>query len=102
MRFMNDWDIEMAQREHADHPVLSAATKTLRNLADWADQNSDGWAFWPKPMKAAEKLIVLIQGDAARRAGERNDPTPQEYREALRPIKAFRTRHQATFEIIEV
>jgi len=103
MRFMNDFDIACARRRHGDHPVLGPAIQTLDNLREWADDNSDGWAYWPKPARAAAKLMELIEGngtwEAIRTADER--ATPAAYRKALAPIKAFRTRQGADFEIVE-
>ena len=101
MRFMNRWDIEDAVRHFADDPVLGPASRTLRNLMEWTDSHSDGWAYWPKPCRAAARLQELLEshhpfrhdGDAA---------TADEYRAALRPVKAFRTRQAADFLIEEV
>jgi hypothetical protein len=104
MRFMNDFDINRARRMYADHPVLGPAAKTLDNLREWADWNSDGWAYWPKPARAAAKLMELIERDGTNRfyGGPREDVTVAEYRRALAPVKAFRTRQGADFEIVEV
>jgi hypothetical protein len=103
MRFMNDFEIDGTVRRFVDHPVLGPATRTIANLRDWANANSDGWAYWPKPARAAAKLMELIEGDgtweAIRTADER--VTPAAYRKALAPIKAFRTRQGADFEIVE-
>lgn len=105
MRFMNEYDIECAKRLYASHPVLGPATRTLGNLEDWTNYNSDGWAYWPKPARAAARLMELIERDGTSRYEYdtwREDATAAEYRAALRPIKAFRTRQKATFEIEEV
>ena len=103
MKFMNRWDIDRAVRMYAEHPVLGPASKTVENLADWADANSDGWCYWPKPCRAAAKLIELIvrDGTNAFHGGPREDATVAEYKAALRPIKSFRTKQGATFEIVE-
>ena len=104
MRFMNAWDIDRAEARYAGHPILGPATATLRNLSDWTNANSDGWAYWPKPVRAAKRLIELIERDGTNRYvsdSERDDVTEAEYRAALRPIKAFRTRQGADFEIVE-
>ena len=103
MMFMNTHEIVMASDQYRDHPVLGPATRTLENLAYWADSNSDGWAYWPKPCRSAAKLQALIQ--QAERSGRYGDPvvvTAAEYRKALAPVKAFKTRQGADFEIIEV
>lgn len=105
MRFMNQWDIERAFSRYIDHPILGPATVTLSNLADWTNRNSDGWAYWPKPVRAAAKLMELIERDGTSRFvfdDDRADVTPAEYAAALRPIKSFRTRQGADFLIVEL
>ncbi len=103
MRFMNDYDIDRAAATYADHDILGPAVETLRNVQEWTDANSDGWAYWPKPARAAAKLMELITGDGTWQAEQDADQraTSAAYRKALAPLKAFRTRHGATFEIID-
>lgn len=100
--FMNEWDIEEAVRQHDDHPILGPATETLYNLMRWTNRHSDGWAYWPKPCRAARKLQELIQGDGSweARYGERTDVTEAQLKAAYSPIKAFLTRQNATDTII--
>lgn len=100
MRFMNTHDIADASFRYKDHPVLGPATDTLANLAQWTDEHSDGWAYWPKPARAAASLQKLITGDGARETADER-ATVEAYRAALVPIKAFRTRHGADFQIRE-
>ncbi len=105
MRYMNYWDIEDARARYASHPILGPATETLANLANWANCNSDGWAYWPKPCRAAARLQELIERDGTSRYRfdvERDDVTRDEYLAALRPIKSFRTKQGADFEIVGV
>ena len=104
MRFMNRWDIDNAVNRWADHPVLGPASRTLRALRDAADANSDGWAYWPKPARAANKLMELIEGDGTSRFffdDDREDATVARLRAAYSPIKAFRTRSGLDFVIEE-
>ena len=104
MRFMNEWDIDEAEHQHGDHPILGPAIQTLRNLVEWTNRNSDGWAYWPKPTRAAARLMEMIERDGSstyRFDVAREDVTLAEYRAALRPIKAFRTRQAAGFDIVE-
>jgi hypothetical protein len=103
MRFMNSFDIENAVVRYNSHPVLGPAARTIANLADWADANSDGWAYWPKPARSAAKLMELIEGDGTWQAEQDADEraTPAAYRKALAPVKAFRTRQGADFTIEE-
>jgi hypothetical protein len=104
MRFMNEWEVDCAYHDYADHPVLGPATETLHNLMKWANENSDGWAYWPKPARAAAKLMELIEGDGTWQAQEDAwvRATPAAYKKALAPIKAFRTRQGADFRIIDL
>jgi hypothetical protein len=98
MLFMNTYEIDEAVQQWRQHPVLGPAARTLRNLSDWADGNSDGWAYWPKPCRAATKLQEMLQRE------DRWTPpaaTAEELKAALKPIKAFRTRQGADFEIEE-
>jgi hypothetical protein len=106
MRFMNDCDIDNARDDWAGHPVLGPATRTLASLRDAADANSDGWAYWPKPARAAARLMELIERDGTARwlpphNPTRPDATPAEYARACAVLKAFRTRSGLPFEIHE-
>lgn len=96
MRFMNDYDLEMAQRRFTRDtaPNRLALAITVNRLREWADTVSDGWAYWPKPAKAAANAMELIDG--LNRADERNDITEQEMLTAVRPIKSFLSRMAKT------
>jgi hypothetical protein len=93
-RYMNDYDIDRAARQYADHPVLSDAVQTLADLKHWTDHNSDGWAYWPKPARAAAQLMELIAGNGTYADEQRIMATTTQdmLDRALRPIKAFRTK----------
>lgn len=86
MHFMNEAEIDEYARRHAGHPLLGPATKFLADFRDVVNANSDGWAYWAPPLRAADKLMTLIE-------------KPQTADEAalglaLRPIKSFCTRHK--------
>lgn len=103
MMFMNEYEIENAALYCRDHPILGPATQTLANLADWTNHNSDGWPYWAKPCRAAQKLQGLISEAMRYRYGaDAEGVTLAEYKAALRPIKAFRTRQGADFTIYDV
>ena len=105
MKFMNEYDIDERADQYRGHPILGPATRTLEALKECANRNSDGWAYWPKPARAAAKLMELIERDGTARYrfdDDREDVTPAEYRRALAPIKAFRTRTGLDFEISEL
>lgn len=95
MRFMNEYDIERALVQYQHHPVLGPAARTLSNLKDATNRTSDGWAYWPKPARAAAKLMELIERDGTAQYvfdTERPDATPEELKRALVPVKSLRTR----------
>jgi len=83
MLFMNTVEIDFAVQRHAHHPVLSKATRYLRDWRDVVDQNSDGWAHWSGGPKAAKSLMTLIQS---------GDATDAQLRKAIGPIKATATK----------
>lgn len=100
MRFMNDYDIQQARSRYGrgETPNRLALAIVVDRLAEWADNHSDGWAYWPKPCRAAEKAIVLIESTAypeyERRQHE--DITDSEMLDAVRPIKAFLAREKVS------
>lgn len=103
MMFMNEYEVADAAGRWADHPILGPATQTLANLVAATNRCSDGWAYWPKPCRAAAKLQDLIQGDRSHEArfGDREEVTAEHLKLAYRPLKAFRTRQGMAFELVE-
>lgn len=101
MMFMNEYDIDDARHRYRDHPVLGPATATLADLRDAVNKYSDGWAYWPKPSRAARLLQELITV-CDRFDDERADATAERLRKAYGPLRAFRTREGIEFKITEV
>lgn len=104
MRFMNEYDLEFAERRLDPDLVpnrarLVAAVKALRV---WADRNSDGWAYWPKPATAANRAMSHIESttnrDNLRR--EWQDISDTELALSLWPIRSFLTRQGADWKEI--
>lgn len=95
MRYMNDYDLESARRRFIGEsmPNRLALTMVVDNLRVWADDHSDGWAFWRKPARAASSAMALIDSHTFR---ERSDVSDAEMRAAVRPIKAFLTRERVS------
>jgi len=89
MLFMNEYEIDEAVSYWQNHPLLGPASKLLAALRDIVNQNSDGWAYWSPPVRAAKMLQELLQ--AARR-GEQ--VTETEFKKALPPIKRFYSRYR--------
>jgi hypothetical protein len=96
MRFMNDYDIQRAVSRftQANKPNRLGAALVIANLAEWADTVSDGWHSWPKPCRAAEGLIRLVESTTheANQRQEDVDATDAELAAAVKPVKAFLTR----------
>lgn len=97
MKYMNDYDLHFAVRRFtsASMPNRLALALMVDHLREETDQVSDGWAYWPKPCRAAAKAMALIESttSAANDEQERVDATDEEVRAAVRPVKAFLTRH---------
>jgi hypothetical protein len=100
MRFMNDYDLEYARIRftRSAKPNRLALVMAVDHLREWADTHSDGWAYWPKPCRAAEQAIRLIESTTseANDEQERVDITEAQMLAAVRPIKAFLTRQKVT------
>lgn len=96
MRFMSDTDLLLAEHRFitANKPNRLALVLVVDHLRKWADSVSDGWHSWPKPCRAAEQAIRLIESTTSRANDEqeRTDITEAEMLAAVKPIKAFLTR----------
>lgn len=104
MRYMNEYDLDEARRRYDRDEVPNRArlTVAVSNLRDWTDQNSDGWAYWAKPVRAASRAMALIESttfEENRRRSEQ-DASDAETVAALRPIKAFLTRQNVSHATI--
>jgi hypothetical protein len=101
MRYMNDYDLYSARSRfaRADTPHRLALAEVVDNLREETDQVSDGWAYWPKPARAADKAMALIESRTSRENDEqeRTDITEAEMLAAVKPIKAFLTRHKDVY-----
>lgn len=99
-RYMNDYDIQHARARftRSSTPNRLALAIMVDNLATWANQRSDGWAYWQAPRKAAARAVDAIYSttNAANDEQERNDITDDDMAAAARPVKAFLTRHKAS------
>jgi len=79
-------------------PNRYRAAANLCRLMRWTNENSDGWPYWRKPIRAAAKVCDLLQGDgtwADKQRLQTEDCTTAELTKALAPIKAMLTREGA-------
>jgi hypothetical protein len=92
MKFANDYDIATWQaRAVGICGNLQSAVEILAGIAEDANSGSDGWAYWPKPCRASQRLIELIEAHI-------RPPRPvhaADLRKALSPVRAFYTRQHA-------
>ncbi len=91
MRYWNEYDVR-TQLQHAsnpDRPNRLRGILVITRLMNWTNRNSDGWAYWPKPVRSASRLMELLEsGDH----WNSEDVTAAELRKACSPIKSFLTR----------
>jgi len=93
--FLNKFEVDHYRYTFTDRqPNLQRGALVLSRLMWWADANSDGWAYWPKPARSAKKLQTLLYGKDAYSP----DVTDAELKAALSPVKAFLTRHGVSHE----
>lgn len=96
MLYMNDYDLDRARARftRSSTPNRLALVMVVDNLREWTNENSDGWAYWPKPCRAAKKAMEHIQGGTwdHEEYQETQDITDAEMHAAVRPIKAFLAR----------
>lgn len=99
---MNRWEIENLQRRFGDEqPNARRGATVLNHLMIWTDRNSDGWPYWSKPSKAAERLMIELDRVKNHGFADEVDLTDAELAGALRPIKAFLTRQKVPAETRE-
>lgn len=93
--FLNEFEVHHYRHTFTDRqPNLQRGALALSRLMWWANDNSDGWASWPKPARSAKKLQTLLYGKDAYSP----DVTDAELKAALSPVKAFLTRHGVSHE----
>lgn len=105
MLYMNTFDIEqaLATALRFDLPVMTEAVYRLIRLVNWTNANSDGWAYWKKPLNAARQLMELIQSVdpyADPFYDRPSDIDRAALKKACVPIKAFLTRQGVDHEVI--
>ena len=104
MRFMNDYDLDSARRRYdpAVTPNRAYLVAAVSALMDWTNRNSDGWAYWPKPVRAAARAMELIASTttAENTRRETEDATDAETAAAIRVIRSFLTRQGVAHESV--
>ena len=96
---MNEMDIEdaLTQFGGGSTPNLRDGAHALANLCTWTNNNSDGWPYWQKPLRASKHLQELLTG------ADRFHPqdcSADEIRKACVPIKSFLTRQGVDHTVV--
>ena len=84
--FMNEWDIDDALERARPRTVRHKAARFLASFRGEVDSHSDGWCYWRLPVDAAKRLMELL-------LDREHEPTEEQYKKALVPIKSFYTKH---------
>lgn len=105
MLYMNTFDIEQALATALRHrlPNMVEAVYRLMRLVNWTNSNSDGWAYWPKPTRAARQLMELIQAVDPYADPFYDKPADIDRKalnKAYAPIKAFLTRQGVDHDVV--
>ena len=95
MKFINTYQIDDLVRSGRGGDIFRKAVRLLADLRDLADAISDGWHSWPKPARAANRLVELVETHqpSPRNGWRATEPTPAELKKAVVPIKSFITRN---------
>ena len=106
MRYVNESDIGQARARftRASCPNRLALAVMVDRLAEWTNDHSDGWAYWTKPLAAAQAAIGHIESTTweANQAQEAEDISHRAMVLAARPVRAFLTRHKVTGDAREL
>jgi hypothetical protein len=104
-RYLNASEMDQAVSRFikATKPNRLALALVVRNLAEWADEHSDGWAYWQAPRRAANEAMGHIESttNAANVRQDTHDITDEQMRAAVKPIRAFLTRQRVSVETKE-
>lgn len=87
--YINDYEIELALRNQPVNSVRGYAARILFEHKEIVDSNSDGWAHWAPPVRAAKRLIEVVQaaGDTNHEILEKN------FKAGVTNLRSFYTRH---------
>lgn len=91
---MNQHEIEWAASRHHDCPNVRTGLRLLSRLVEAVNRQSDGWAYWPAPSRACEKLIALLQDAGNLDHGTRGRITDAELKYAIAPIRKMAKEQQ--------
>ena len=91
--WMNQADIEDLNMNFNSHscPNVRKGVRLLYRLMEAVNNQSDGWAYWATPGKAADKLMDLIQTTGNIWYPLHGTITPEQLKKAITPIRRMVT-----------
>lgn len=91
---MNQADIELAANNHHDCPNVRKGFNLLLRLMQTVNEQSDGWAYWSAPSKAAEQLMGLLKTAGNLWYDTHGKISDANFRKAVTPIKSMVTKQK--------
>jgi len=88
---MNQSDIEYANTNTHSCPNVRKGVRLLHCLMHSVNQQSDGWAYWPVPLKACQNLIALLKTAGNLYHGTNGSITDSQLTKAIMPIRRMVT-----------
>jgi hypothetical protein len=88
---MNQHDIEYAHSRNHACPNVRKGVGLLYRLMLAVMEQSDGWAYWPTPSKAATKLMELLKTAGNLNHDTSGTITAQQLKAAITPIRRMVT-----------
>ena len=92
--WMNQYEIEAAAQARHACPNVRKGVRLLAALLEAVNSQSDGWAYWPAPSKAAEKLMNLLHTSGNLAYGTGRKISDAELKAAISPIRAMVTKQR--------
>jgi hypothetical protein len=101
--WMNGADIEILHQNINQHtcPNVRKAVRLLYALMEATNNQSDGWHSWPKPGRAANKLMDLIRTTGNIWYALHGTISDADLKKAITPIRRLATTeaHQFKFDV---
>jgi hypothetical protein len=90
--FMNQAEIEYAHSRNHACPNVRKGIQLLYRLMQAVNDQSDGWAYWHAPSRAAEQLQTLLKTAGNLSYDTHGTITTAQLKKAITPIRAMVTR----------
>lgn len=91
---MNQGDIEAAASTPHRCPNVRKGVRLMLRLMRSVNAQSDGWAYWPPPHKATEKLQTLLKTAGNLNHGTFMKISAEDLKKATVPIRSMVTRQK--------